>query len=116
MALHPEDLCRCKSGHRRIRSDVDQPAASHLGLEISALPAGALIAPEDGATQRTPIAVQHYQTVHLPGQADTDNLAGTHAAFFHNSADAFRRRIPPIRWILFCPAVVRLMQRVFHCF
>jgi len=82
MALHPEDLCRCKSGHRRIRSDVDQPAASHLGLEISALPAGALIAQEDGATQRTPIAVQHYQTVHLPGQADTDNLAGTHAAFF----------------------------------
>ena len=74
VVAHPKNLGGGPAGERRIGGQLNQTVLADLLVDLVALLAGALVAPDDAAAQNLALAIQHDQTVHLSGQTDAADL------------------------------------------
>ena len=114
MITDPQDLAGGKTRQRGVGGNFDQPLGAHARCHFIAFRLGALVAPDDGGAQYFPGLVQHHQAVHLPGDTQGFHVRGVHAALGQHLLNGFYRRLPPVRRVLFRPAVLRLRHGVFH--
>ena len=63
----------------------------------------ALIAPDQRGANDVAGAVQHHQSVHLPGKSDASDLRAVHAAIGEHATDGQHGGVPPILGALFGP-------------
>ena len=110
---YPQDLCGSPAGERRVSGDLHQLFSAHNTVHFVHFRSGALVAPDDGLPQDVVVLVQHDQTVHLSGNTDALDLFLGHAALGHNGLDGADHGILPVRRILFCIAVFRLIHGIF---
>ena len=114
MLPHPQDLPGGKARQGGVRGDGDEFLRAHSLGDLTALLAGAAIAPQDAAVQHLSPLVQHHQTVHLPGDAYTGNIGGGHTAFVQHGLHRLPHSTPPVGRLLLSPAVLGLVEGVFH--
>ena len=114
MLPHPQDLPSGKARQGGVRGDGDEFLRAHSLGDLTALLAGAAIAPQDAAVQHLSPLVQHHQTVHLPGDAYTGNIGGGHTAFVQHGLHRLPHSTPPVGRLLLSPAVLGLVEGVFH--
>ena len=72
------------------------------------------VVPENGPAQRLALAVQKDRAHHLPGDADGGDVFAGHPRNVEAVADRRDPRFVPVVRILLGPAVVRLIDGIFH--
>ena len=89
--------------------------------DLLALLAGPLIVPQQRRSDHLPVAIEEDGPVHLPGEADPDDLVRRRTARRGDAAQHLARGAPPLRRILLGPLRARRQQRVLgrasvdHC-
>ena len=83
-------------------------------MNLVALRRRALVAPDNRRAQDVPCFIQHDQTVHLTADAHRNDVLLIHTGLRQHAADGVHRRMIPVLRLLLRPAVVRLIQRIFH--
>ena len=114
MVPHPDQFGKCEARQRGVRRNPDQVLISDLGRNLFALLGRPLITPDDGGTDHLVILIQHNQTVHLTTDTQRHNVFLIDAALEKHRMDRAYRSVVPVFRILFRPAVLRLIKRIFH--
>ena len=115
MLPRPQHLAGGKAGQGRIRADADQLLApAHQAGELVAALDGAVVAPDDGAAQGFAELVRQHEAVHLAGQGQSRDVRGIDLALLQYVADRGERRVHPVLRLLLRPAVIGLVQGIFH--
>ena len=110
---HPQDLRCRKTGQCRICRDFNETLLSNSFCDLLTFPGRSLITPDNGTADHLIIFIQHNKAMHLSGNTKSLDILPVHTGFLHNLRNGFQRRILPILRILLCPAVLRLIQRIF---
>ena len=111
---HPDQFGEGESGQSGIGGNPDQVVISDLGCDLFAFLGSPLVTPDNGGTDDFIFFVQHHKAVHLAADAHGHNVFLGHAALFQYCTDRADRSIIPVLGILFRPAVLRLVHRIFH--
>ena len=112
MVAYPEYLGGGKAGKSRVGSNFDKPFGTDFGGDFCAFGGCPLVTPDNGRPYDFVGFVQHNQTMHLPGKADTFYVCGIYAAFGNDLTDGAGGSFFPVLGILLSPAVLRLVQGV----
>ena len=110
----PQELRGGKARQRRVGGYLYEPLPAHPLGYLVALPAAALVAPDDGAAQYIARLIQHHKAVHLPREAHALYVRRVHPALPYHLLYGGRGGSPPVPGLLLGPAVLRLIQGVLH--
>ena len=111
---HPQQLRQREASQRGICRNRNQLIAADNFVNLVALRRRALVAPDNRRAQDVPCFIQHDQTVHLTADAHRNDVLLIHTGLRQHAADGVHRRMIPVLRLLLRPAIVRLIQRIFH--
>ena len=114
MVPHPHQLAQGESRQCGVGGDPDQVIISDLGCDLFAFLGSPLVAPDNGRTDDFVLLVQHDQSMHLAADAQGNDIVLADAALLQHGMNRADRGVVPVLGILFRPAVLRLIHRVFH--
>ena len=113
VVAHPENFGRSETGERRICRDFNQAFFADFCRDFFAFLRCALVAPDNRRTDYFIVLVEHDKPVHLTGKSHALDVFRVDFRFGNHLLNCMQRSIIPVLRILFCPAVLRLVQRIF---
>ena len=111
----PQNFGCCEACHSRIGCNLNHTFCADFICHFLAFLCGTLVTPDNGIADNLIIFIQHHETVHLTGQADSFDLVFRDTAFLHDSFDSCKSGFTPVSRILFSVAVFRLIHGIFYC-
>ena len=111
--LNPLDLGGCQAWTNRITVDFHHLFIGNNSADRLAGFCGTGIVPKNRAAQRLSCRVQHDRAHHLAGHPDSLDGVSRDTGFVNDIAHGGDGSCVPVLRVLFGPAVIRLVNRVF---